>query len=193
MAEFAAAHPLVDLRLSASRHLVDFRREGIDAAIRYGPGGWPDVNAELLAKEHVFPVCSPAYAAELGLADPGDLARATLLHSDIPDSWQDWFAAAGCPGLAGARGVYMDEDAALLRAAAESEGIALGRSLLVVDDLARGRLIAPFAVCLPATFSYWFVSPLRARADWNFEVVRRWLASEFQKSEGWALDHRSRL
>lgn len=182
MSDFALAHPDVMLRLSASRHLVDFQREGIDAAIRYGPGGWADVDAEPLASEEIFPVCSPDYAAQLGLKSPGDLARATLLHTDVPDGWRDWFAAAGYPEHFTAEGLYLDEDAALLRAAAEGEGMALGRSVLVARDLAQGRLVAPFEVSIPATYSYWFVAPVEARRRREVALVREWLVAEFARS-----------
>jgi LysR family glycine cleavage system transcriptional activator len=179
MGEFASDHPEVELRLSASRHLVDFQREGIDAAIRYGPGGWTGVEAELLGTETIFPVCSPDYAAALELRGPADLARAVLLHTDVPDGWRDWFAAAGCPEAYTNKGVYLDEDSALLRAAAEGEGMALGRSVLVAADLASGRLVTPFDVVIPATYSYWFVAPTEARQRREVDIVRSWLAARF--------------
>jgi len=179
MRDFSAAHPDIDLRLSASRHLVDFQREGIDAAVRYGPGGWGDVEAELLAQEQIFPVCSPAYAARLELRHPSDLIRATLLHNDVPDGWRDWFAAAGCAGVFTEKGIHLDEDTALLRAAAGGEGIALGRSVLVADDIAHGRLVAPFDVRIAATFSYWFVTPLKTCAGRKVEIIRAWLMDGF--------------
>jgi len=182
MREFAAAHPDLALRLSASRHLVDFQREGIDAAIRYGPGGWQDVAAVQLATEQIFPVCSPDYANRLNLRSPADLKRVTLLHTDVPDGWRDWFVAAGCPEHFTEAGIYLDEDAALLRAAAEGEGMALGRSVLVASDLAQGRLIAPFDVSIPATYSYWFVAPAEARRRSEVDVVRTWLIVEFART-----------
>src|SRR5688572_33121966 len=49
MRDFATIHPSIELRLSASRHLVDFQAEGIDAAISYGPGGCTNVSVEPLA------------------------------------------------------------------------------------------------------------------------------------------------
>jgi LysR family glycine cleavage system transcriptional activator len=175
MREFAADHPDIELRVSASRHLVDFQREGIDAAIRYGPGGWPDVASELLAQEEIFPVCSPDYAERLGLRRAQDLIRAILLHNDVPDGWRDWFAAAGCRHAFTEKGIYLDEDAALLRAAAEGEGVALGRSVLVADDLARGRLVAPFDLRIPATFAYWFVTPSHPSLSPRVATIRSWL------------------
>jgi LysR family transcriptional regulator, glycine cleavage system transcriptional activator len=184
MREFATAHPSIELRLSASRHLVDFQAEGIDAAIRYGPGGWTNVAAELLARERIFPVCSPGYAARLQLRAAGDLGRATLLHNDVPDGWREWFAAAGCPEVCADKNVYLDEDAALLRGAAEGEGMALGRSILVAGDLEQGRLVAPFDVSIPATFSYWFVAPAEARRRPEVARLREWLIEEFARTAG---------
>ena len=184
MREFTSANPGLELRLSSSRHLVDFQREGIDAAIRYGSGGWPDVEAERIGTESIFPVCSPGYADALELRKPADLVRATLLHNDVPDSWRDWFAAAGCPEIYTDKGVYLDEDAALLRAAAEGEGMALGRAALVAGDLAGGRLVAPFAISIPATFSYWFVVPAEGSRRPESALVRSWLMSEFAKTLG---------
>ena len=182
MSDFALAHPEIELRLSASRHLVDFQREGIDAAIRYGRGGWPDLHAERLATETLSPVCSADYAARLALRRPEDIRRATLLHNDVPDGWRDWFSAAGLPAEYTGKGVYLDEDAALLRAAAEGEGIALGRSVLVAHDLASGRLVAPFEVSMKATYSYWFVAPAEALRRKEVKLVGSWLAAEFAQT-----------
>ena len=70
----------------------------------------------------------------------------------------------------------------MLRAAAEGEGMALGRSVLVAGDLAQGRLIAPFEVSIPATFSYWFVMPDDARRRPEMELVRSWLKTEFART-----------
>jgi LysR family glycine cleavage system transcriptional activator len=179
MREFAAAHPDIELRLTASRHLVDFEAEGIDAAVRYGPGGWADVEAELLAREEIFPVCSPDYAARLGLRRPADLARASLLHNDVPDGWRKWLSAAGCPEAFTKSGVYLDEDTALLRAAAAGEGIALGRSVLVDGEVDAGRLVAPFEVRIPASFAWWLVTPYGAPRGPKVEALRDWLLRGF--------------
>ncbi|MEL7451734.1 MAG: LysR substrate-binding domain-containing protein [Pseudomonadota bacterium] len=69
--------------------------------------------------------------------------RATLLCGDIPEDWAAWFAAAGC-GRSPQSGPRLGDDGAILQAAVEGQGIALGRSLLVADDIASGRLITPF-------------------------------------------------
>ncbi len=43
LGRFWAAHPDIDLRLHHSIHLVDFARDEVDAAVRWGGGAWPGV------------------------------------------------------------------------------------------------------------------------------------------------------
>ncbi len=172
-------YPEIDLRVSASRQFVNFDAEGIDAAIRYGKGNWPGLNAKLLCTETVFPVCSPSYAKKLKLKTPDRLAHATLFHADIDEDWKSWFASAEISHVEIPSGPSLGDYAAILQAAIDSQGVALGRSLLVADDLATGRLIAPFDIDLPASFSYWFVAPVKRAEASNLAVVKQWVQDEF--------------
>ena len=43
---FIAAHPEVDLDVRASSTLVDFRRDDVDVAVRYGSGHYPGLGVE---------------------------------------------------------------------------------------------------------------------------------------------------
>ena len=181
LGRFMAAHPEIDLRLTASRHLVDFASEGVDAAIRYSPSPSGQLAATMLGTETVRPVCSPEYARDHDLKTPDDLIRATLLCGDIPENWTAWFEAAGCshPPPTGPR---LGDDGAILQAAVEHQGVALGRSLLVADDIAAGRLIAPFTTSLKASHAYWFVRPKNTAPSPPVDLVQDWLACQF-KSE----------
>src|SRR4051812_465150 len=59
VAAFQDAHPGLEVRISTSPHLVDFRREDVDLAVRYGRGHWPGLRAHWLMAERLFPVCAP--------------------------------------------------------------------------------------------------------------------------------------
>lgn len=181
LSEFMQRHPDIDLRITASRHLVDFAAEEIDAAIRYGKGNWPGLSAEPLAEETVMPVCTRHYARNIGLKTPADLMKAALLHSDIEENWDAWFRAAGLENSRVPRGPKLGDDAASLQAAIDSQGVALGRSVLVADDLKAGRLIAPFTIALKASFSYWFVTPKDKPDSDDMHAVRNWLKQEFAR------------
>ena len=154
---FMDLHPEIDLRISASRELVDLQANQIDGAIRYGTGQWPGLAAVWLGAETVCPVCSPDLIDKLGVTTPADLLNAPLLHADIAEDWVAWFRAAGLNDPQVPRGPKLGDDTAILQAALSGQGLALGRSRLVADDLQTGRLIAPFDVMLEASFSYWIV------------------------------------
>ncbi|MEO0682281.1 MAG: LysR substrate-binding domain-containing protein [Pseudomonadota bacterium] len=176
---FVATHPEVDLRVAASRHLVDFAAEGIDAAIRYGPRPGPGLTALRLAGETITPVAAPRFLSAAGIAVTEDLRRAALLHGDLPEGWDAWFAAAGLEGPP-RDGPRLGDDAAILQAAIEGHGIALGRSRLVAYDIAAGRLVAPFDVSIAASYAYWFVKPDGTPAAAALEAVEAWIAGAFQ-------------
>ena len=171
---FRAAWPDIDVRLMLSEELVDFRRDGVDLAIRYGGGAWPGVRAVRFLTEDIFPVCSPGLLAREPLYTPADLARHTLLHDDMPADWGTWLGAAGVAGVDVARGPRFDQSNLVIQSAIDGEGVALGRSALVADALADGRLVRPFAISLPAQYAHYIVCPeavidrpaIRAFSDW---------------------------
>src|SRR6202051_377494 len=97
---FPDSHPGIDVRITPSTSLVDFRAGDVDAAIRYGRGNWAGVRADWLTAGELFPVCSPArLTGAKPLRCPEDLANQTLLHSSggYDDDWRLWLTAAGLP------------------------------------------------------------------------------------------------
>lgn len=141
---FQEANPGIEVRISTSMRLVDFRAEAIDVAIRFGHGGWPGLRADWLMAEDIFPVCSPALLPSL--RTPADLAHHTLLHVDTRrDEWQLWLTAAGATAALAARpSLTFDQRLMALQAAMDGLGVALGYERIMEADLAAGRLVAPF-------------------------------------------------
>ena len=130
LGRFIQSHPDIDLRIAATQDLVvDFDADEIDAAIRYGPGNWTHLSAELLAEETVTPVCTRAYAERANLKVPGDLLNATLLQTESKDNWTAWFQAAGVEHHEATRGPYLGDGSAILQAVKDGQGVALGRSI----------------------------------------------------------------
>src|ERR1700738_1848725 len=60
LSAFQEAHPGIDVRITTSTGLVDFQRDNVDAAIRYGRGQWPGGRADWLMAGGLFPGCRPA-------------------------------------------------------------------------------------------------------------------------------------
>jgi LysR family transcriptional regulator, glycine cleavage system transcriptional activator len=169
----------IDVRVATSERLADFVSDGIDIAIRCGGGQYPGLSAELLMQEDHFPVCSPTLLkGRHPLRRPADLARHTLLHDVFTVDWAIWLRNAGIDDIDPHRGpTFLSSDHAM-EAAIRGEGVVLGRSALVADDLAAGRLVRPFALRLPAGFAYYVVYPPRALQRGSVKAFRDWLMSE---------------
>lgn len=183
---FQARWPDTDVRLDTNLKPLDFATHGIDIGVRYGAGQWPDIAAEKLMDEQIYPVCSPEYARSKRVRKPADLAGVTLIHDlSVPShagfaSWSAWLAAAGVEGVEVQRGMRINNSAAVLQAAIDGHGVALGRSVMARDDLVSGRLVRLFLdiECLSALAYYVVYRPecaslprLVAFRDWLFEEV----------------------
>src|SRR6266403_1080676 len=100
LSAFQEAHPGIDVRITTSTGLVDFKNGDVDAAIRYGRGHWPGLRADWLMADEMFPVCSPALLqAAKPLKCPEDLRDHVLLHTSTVYSadWRLWLTVAGLP------------------------------------------------------------------------------------------------
>lgn len=178
---FHRSHPAIDLRLMALGHGVDQGGSRADAEIRYGWGDWRNLDAALLMREEVFPVCSPKLA--LHLSTPGDLEAGNLLHvPGYAEDWDAWLALAGLSGVDTAKGTFFDQSIMAIRAAIEGKGVMLGRSALVERELEAGLLVAPFAPRLQSSGSYWFLaSPQSARTP-KVRAFKDWLLAEMAQA-----------
>jgi DNA-binding transcriptional LysR family regulator len=153
LAAFQAAHPGVSLNLDARMDLVDFDREGIDAAIRLGSGQWPGLEAQPLCACDAAIVASPALLARLPVRSLDDLRHHTLIHPR--HSQIDWDAAAqflGVPALKRQGDLVLDSDLSALRAAEQGLGIAI--CVLPASPSVQASLIVPGRLS-------WVVPPVR--------------------------------
>ncbi|OWJ65605.1 LysR substrate-binding domain-containing protein, partial [Inquilinus limosus] len=162
LGRFAAAHPEIELRLEPSNALVDIGGGEADLAIRYGTGGWPEVEATLLLADRIAPVVSPALL-DRGppIAAPADLLRHTLLlsYAREPIEWPAWSAAHGFD-LARARTLMLHDYNIVLEAALAGQGVAMGRHALIGEKLRGGALVEPLGgpPFAPPGLGYWLVT-----------------------------------
>ena len=180
LGRFHAAHPDIDLRISANFDLVDFDRDDVDVAIRWGKGDYPGLDAVHFMTEDIFPVCSPELISEgeHPLTCPEDLRFHTLLHDDLQTDWRMWLVAAGVEGVDPTRGVSLNQSDMVLQAAIDGQGVALGRSILAQRALKAGQLVKPFDLTLPSGFAYYFVCPEAAFDRPKVKAFREWLFTE---------------
>lgn len=171
--------PALTLHLSAQDEPPPPDLRGMDAALLIGSPPWPSGwRVATLAAERIGPVLSPRYAgaARLAGAPATALLDEPLLHTaSRPQAWADWAQACGLQAPR-ATGQGFDHLYYLLEAALAGLGVAIAPEPLVADDLAVGRLLAPWG--FRATQACWVLAmPVRtngARSD----ALARWLARE---------------
>jgi LysR family transcriptional regulator, glycine cleavage system transcriptional activator len=182
LSTFQETHPGIDVRITTSTGLVDFRNGDVDAAIRYGRGHWPAVRADWLMADELFPVCSPSLLkGDRPLKCPQDLAHHTLLHTSggYDDDWRLWLTAAGLPADISSKPTAATFDLIFMtvQAAIDGIGVAMGRTSYVQDDIAKGRLVVPFKIALPADAGFYLVSPEGAAEPPKLAAFRKWLTA----------------
>jgi LysR family glycine cleavage system transcriptional activator len=182
---FDERHPTIQVNVATSAQPVDFAAGEVDLAIRYGTGRYPGLAVERLLGEEMFPVCAPKLTrGNRALKQPADLAHHVLLHDDIvplggiQPGWGMWLEAAGVTGIDPSRGRRFGQANMVLQAAAEGLGVALGRSALVQDDLAAGRLVRPFGPNVPSGYAYYLVCPQKSLDLPKVAAFRAWLFKE---------------
>ncbi|HUR42773.1 MAG TPA: transcriptional regulator GcvA [Aestuariivirga sp.] len=183
---FLAAMPGADVRVDVSSTTLDFDRDDVDVAIRFGKGNYPGLKVEKLFEDVIFPVCSPALLkGRKPIREPRDLLAHTLIHlvweaqDAVWPNWRMWMLAAGVTDFNETRGLHFSHSSLAIQAAIDGQGVALGDSTLTADDLAAGRLVKPFELSLksPPQFAYYLITPLAAQNP-MINAFRDWIIAE---------------
>ncbi len=137
---FNALHPEVEVRLSSLGTSSDPLRDNIDVAVRVGRPPWPaDVDVIPLFNEKFGPVYAPSIHLEAGTR-----CNVALLHTvSRRGAWSDWSALSG-NRVEGTGSAEFEHFYFMLEAAIAGLGVSVSPWPLVADDIAAGRLIAPF-------------------------------------------------
>jgi len=182
---FLSAHPEIEVSIKATMELADFGRGDADVGIRYGRGGYTDLESELLMREAVFPVCSPdLLKGQKKRATADFLNSVTLLHDDSADQnealpgWKMWLRAASIDDVDWRKGPRFNQTVLAIEAAAAGLGVTLAPAALVDGDLANGRLVRLAAAELAEPFAYYLVYPQEKAERAAVRAFRAWLIDE---------------
>lgn len=183
--DFAQAHPEIELRFSASLRIMDFNRDGVDVAIRFGVGNDPGLYALPLADEWILPVMTPELAQRY--PTPESLAEAVLIVDESidfvepPMDWNAWFRAMNVNVTPNIGPRFSQADHAI-DAALAGVGVALGRRALVIKDLADGRLVAPYPKALHTGARFRFLCPEGTETRPQVAAFKTWILQEIEKT-----------
>ncbi len=172
LADFRKEEPGIDVRITTGGATVPFGDDWT-CGVRLGNGDWPGLVAEPLFAADLMPVCAPKLAS--ALKRPADLKGPTLIRvAHSPDDWPLWLKAAQLPRLT-ARGQEFPFYGQALQAAVDGLGIAMGIRPYIDDDLAAGRLVAPFSLSIPKGMRWYLVYRGFRTEQRDFAAFRRWI------------------
>ena len=189
---FLDSVPGADVRIDVSSSVLDFDRDDVDVAIRFGDGNYPGLQVDKMFHDVLFPVCSPAVLQRgKPLREPRDLLQHTLIHLEyeaqgaVWPNWRMWMLAAGVKDFNDTRGLHFSQTSLAIQAAIDGHGIALGDSTLVGDDIAAGRLVKPFELSLrsPAQFAYHLITLRDLAGRPMTKAFRDWIIAETAASQ----------
>jgi len=188
LARFTAAHPQVDVRISATLEVLDLARSGIDVAVRFVPSGMGQGPA--LFEEEVLPLCAPQLLEEgdRPLKQPADLAHHTLLAADMPYGealtvdWEPWFQVMGLQGVRMANTLRFTQYADAVAAAVAGQGVVIGRLPLLNELLRSGRLVAPFRGRAATRRGYYVAMSPSGAGNADAQEFVGWLVAEAEQA-----------
>jgi LysR family glycine cleavage system transcriptional activator len=172
LADFRNEQPDIDVRITTGGAAAPFGDDW-SCGITLGDGEWPGLVAEPLFAADLLPVCAPRLAAQL--KHPGDLRGPSLLRvAHAAEDWPLWLKAAGVARVT-ARGPEFQYYGQALQAATDGLGVAMGIRPYIDDDLAAGRLVAPFALMVPKGMRWYLVYRSFRTEQRDFAAFRRWI------------------
>ncbi|MBK0392443.1 LysR substrate-binding domain-containing protein [Ramlibacter algicola] len=183
---FTAAHPQVDVRISATLQLLDLERAGVDMAVRFVPlqqGVGPR-----LFEEAVQPMCAPALLRGPNrLAAPADLAKHTLLTLDKADTptmdWDPWLRLMGLDDMHMAHTVRFTQWHEAVSAAVAGQGVVIGRLPLLADLVRQRKLVAPFRTPAASQRGYFLTLAPQAARNPDALAFMQWLQAEAEQAQ----------
>jgi len=183
--KFNQQFPDLILSVHTTPNVGNIVEDDIDITIRYCDGEVGDMQALLLKKESVFPICSPRLIGQLGgLNSIKDIEKFTLIHhidgrrQQTWLGWQYWIRKMKL-GINPAHhpGFEFRDSISVMQATIAGLGVAIGRSALIGNLLDTGQLVRPFRIHASAEFAYYIVVPGERIHEPKIKAVIDWLIS----------------
>ena len=183
MRNFQARHPDLDIRIETPMSNVDFAGAPVDMAIFFGLARVDDLITDLLMREDLTPVCSPAIAHDAGNDLGAFLRKRTLLHvrqgDDLWQCWSIFVRAAGLSDLEVDRGLVLGTADLAVESAINDGGVAVLDTRLFPEEIRAGRLVAPFGATYPSERSNFLVSRAEEIEIPRIAAFRSWVIEQF--------------
>ncbi|WP_299686287.1 LysR family transcriptional regulator [uncultured Vibrio sp.] len=183
--DFLLDYPNVSLRSSISDSNIDFYRDSVDIALRYG--------APTDASMYGFKICdvprllcvSPEYLEKYGVpSEPDDLLEHNALFYQLHDILQnEWLFNDGKETVkVKLKGNRASNDGDLVRRwCVAGKGVAIKSCLDMADDLLTGKVINVMADYKPTSTELWLICPSRQSITPTVRLLRDMLREKTEQ------------
>lgn len=180
--EWSNRHPQSVFQLRASDAEPDLQSGEADLRVTYGDHVLVHAHYSKLFVDAVTPVLSPRLAPRT-ISEPAELLDYPLIGIDWgpdidapPPGWTDWLVDNGVTETPNRAALTFSLSSTAVDAAVSGNGIALAQFSMVGEDLATGRLVAPFPDRrLPMPKPYYLAWGASALAKAGCKEMQRWL------------------
>ena len=179
--ELQSRFPNMMFRVHTSYDPVNMASGLYDLAIRYGLGGYQDVNVELLAEDEYVAVGHPSLNSETI-----DWSSIPLIHFTWGDeycpnriSWQKWFDRQNLHIHASQQQVFYTQENHAIQAVLSGQGVALLSRITITKDLQQQRIkiVSPY---IEKALGYYFLT--LPTADPVVNEIKQWCRDKFLQS-----------
>jgi LysR family glycine cleavage system transcriptional activator len=179
---FQQTFPEIELNIETNTELVDLRYDEFDIALRLGKGDWPGVISEKIFDLQVSPMCSPAFSQKYTLTSVSQIPHVPLIKlSNIEDAWSIWAKNVGLTGLELHSSLSLGTYDAVIQAAQQGLGLALGALPLENSNLKNGQLVKPFKEQIQFGQSCYAVYLPRDKQRQDISVFLRWFKQQVER------------
>ena len=191
LSRYRAKYPNDEIHVVISDQPGDLFAGDIDVALRYGDGNWPGFNSSHLFDVQSFPVCTPDYLESAPeLQTPADLVNHTLVNLDgAPHASEDWWWWLDAHNVRAPESLNLlgfNSYDNVIRLALQGEGVALGFSGLVDDQISDGRLVRPLGPIENRIQAVYVVQPAGAAPQPHVQRFIDWIIEETSEHESGA-------
>ena len=182
LSTFQARHPDINIRVTTSTTSLspmNFSQHEYNIAIRGAQQAFTGMSSRRVLTETIIVVCHPDLLERLPLAVPADLAKHTLLsYATESYGWHDWFRAIGAADVDPVGTNKFEQMYFTVQAAQDGLGVALIPFFLVADDIAQGRLCAPFGSLGARIRHYYANQALGTKTNRSADLFCDWLEQQ---------------
>ena len=179
ISSFQKSHPELEIKLTTSMANINFLEFTYDIAIRGSHIHLEFENSMPFMTETIIPICHPDLLLGSPPINPRDINRFTAISYDTePVKWSDWISTAKLPEFRPENILQFEQMYFALQAASEGLGIVLVPLFLVADDIAAGKLCAPFGTLGAHQRKYYAVSRLSGYENPIVKDFCDWISRE---------------